>query len=154
MKIRRPRAPHNLGSISHGTTRQEDLLPTFLSTLDSQRPRQRSDRKLISGIRRRMRRRNYFGSEDAGTDLENLFDCLEHYAPPYFYFGAHSGDGTDYGFWLREDWEEAFDGLKVSDLAAVPKDYSGEVVHINDHGNMSLYRKGRNGQLREIWAIV
>ncbi len=101
-----------------------------------------------------MRRRNYYASEDAGSDLEGLFDRLEYYAPPYFYFGAHPGDGADYGFWLREDWEAAFDGLKVSDLAEVPKGYRGEVVHINDHGNMSLYCKGRNGQFREVWAIV
>ena len=46
-----------------------------------------------------------------------------------------------------------FDGLKVSDTGDVPADYSGEVLHINDHGNMTLYSAER-GKLTEIWSIV
>ncbi len=46
MKIRRSRACLNLGSISHGTARQEDLIPALMSTLDAQRPRLRSDRTI------------------------------------------------------------------------------------------------------------
>jgi hypothetical protein len=32
-----------------------------------------------------------------------------------------------------------FDGLRVSDTSEVPDDYSGEVLHVNDHGNATLY---------------
>lgn len=95
----------------------------------------------------------YYGSENADWDLEALFDALDHYALPGFYFGAHPGDGSDYGYWLSESFVEDFDELKVADLSEVPKGYRGSLLHVNDHGNVSLYTASR-GRLREVWAIV
>lgn len=43
---------------------------------------------------------------------------------------------------------------KVSDLAEVPRDYAGEILMVNDHGNTSLYVKARTQEPREIWSIV
>jgi hypothetical protein len=100
---------------------------------------------------------DYWSGDDVASDLEALFDALDEYAPPYFYFGAHPGDGSDYGFWLREDLRDdpdAFDGLRVSGLDEVPADYIGEILEVNDHGNVSLYVKSRNGRLRAVWGIV
>ena len=97
---------------------------------------------------------DYYETEDSGYDLEDLFDALNEYAMPGFYFGSHPGDGADYGFWLDEDIEHNFDGLKVDDLSEIPTGYIGEVLHVNDHGNMTLYYNGANGRLYEIWSIV
>ena len=36
-------------------------------------------------------------------DLEELFDLLNDLAPEGYYFGAHEGDGADFGFWK---WKE------------------------------------------------
>ena len=97
-----------------------------------------------------------FDSEDAGYTLDALFDALNEYAPDYGYFGAHPGDGADYGFWLCEDWQQRArdnEALEVSDTSEVPADYSGEVVHINDHGNVTLYSAWK-GELTEVWSIV
>jgi hypothetical protein len=94
-----------------------------------------------------------FESDTAHEDLDALFDALGEYAGPYFYFGAHPGDGADYGFWLSEMWEEDFDGLKVSDLSEIPAKYRGEVLVVNDHGNCTLYVKTCRA-MREVWAIV
>jgi hypothetical protein len=30
---------------------------------------------------------------------ETLFDTLNTYAPDGYYFGAHEGDGSDFGYW-------------------------------------------------------
>lgn len=54
---------------------------------------------------------------------------------------------------VSESWEDDFDGLKVSDLSEVPKDYRGEVAVVNDHGNVTLYVKSAR-KLTEIWSIV
>jgi hypothetical protein len=50
-------------------------------------------------------------------------------------------------------FEEDFDGLKVSDLSEVPPGHTGEVLLVNDHGNMSLYNCNRGGH-REVWGVV
>lgn len=85
--------------------------------------------------------------------MEWLFDKLGDFAAPYFYFGAHPGGGADYGFWLSEDFEYFYEGLQVEDLSEVPKEYRGEVLYVNDHGNMTLYIKNSRG-FKEIWGIV
>ena len=100
-----------------------------------------------------MNAEDYFTLEDSDFDLEALTDALNEYAPTGFYFGSHPGDGADFGYWLSECFAEDFDGLKVNDLAEVPTGHSGEVLHVNDHGNMSLYAYSR-GRGREVWSIV
>lgn len=48
-----------------------------------------------------------------------------------------------------------FDGLVVSDLAEIPLDYNGAVLHINDHGNATLYEIEHDTDgLMEIDSIV
>lgn len=140
------RQPHNMGTISHGTMRPEDLIPTFTDWLESQKPLRREHRKMLTAWKNE-------DEYDGETFLEDLFDALGEYAPPYFYFGAHPGDGSDYGYWLSDDFQNEFEGLQVEDLTDVPRGYTGEVLHVNDHGNMTLYRAVR-GRLYEIWAIV
>jgi hypothetical protein len=143
----------NIGSISTGTMRCEDLVPAFIAELRSQTPCKLEHRKLCTEIEHAMDADGYFESEDASNDLESLIDALQEYSPVYFYFGAHPGDGADFGYWLPEDFPLEFDGLKVSDLSEVPTGYTGEVLEINDHGNMALYAYSR-GKRRELWAIV
>lgn len=145
----------SVGSISHGTMRAEDLIPEFAWHLDyllRKQPRS-FPRKAHRALIREANKVEDFDSDDAGFVLEELFDALNEYAPPYFYFGAHEGDGSDYGFWCGID-DSTFDGLKVEDTGDVPRGYRGEVLHINDHGNMTLYVCNARGKLREIWGIV
>ena len=159
----------NIGTVSSGTMRPKDLIPEFLDCLESQKDITPSDSQLCVKIRKCFEDEEdaeaYFDSEDAGWDLEQLFDALEAYAPPYFYFGAHEGNGSDYGFWLSNDSLEMAvhddEILKVDDLANIPDDWTGEVLHVNDHGNCTLYHpKGWYGKIHNtrewvaIWAIV
>jgi hypothetical protein len=154
----------NIGSISHATMRAADLIPRFLDELESQRPLSRVHRKLVRDIKRNLpegvlggKHEDYFDTEDATWDLEALFDALNEYCLPYFYFGAHPGDGSDYGYWLSEgfadDFEQDGNGIKVNDTSEVPAGYTGEVLHVSDHGNLTLY-SARNGKLTEVWGIV
>ena len=127
-------------------------LTTASDELSAVREFERLDNYLAE-IEQRQKQEGYYESDDAQFDLEWLFDELNTFAPPYFYFGAHPGDGSDYGFWLSEDAIEDFEGLRVEDQSEVPSDYCGEVLHVNDHGNCTLYVADQ-GQLSEVWAIV
>ena len=93
-----------LGSVSSGTMRADDLIPCFLDELKLLSDSDDVD-TLITGIEERMEGEDYFESEDAGWDLSALFDALDGYAPEGAYFGAHPDDGADYGFWMDGDAE-------------------------------------------------
>jgi len=45
----------------------------------------------------------WWESEGCAHLLEELFDALNDVADEGFYFGAHPGDGADFGFWKLED---------------------------------------------------
>lgn len=153
----------SLGSVSSGTMRDKDLLAAFAFELAYQMKRQatrfprRAYRKLINDAKRRLRLMEKQGSPieyDAGSLVSDMFEALNDFAPPYAYFGSVEGDGADFGYWMTSDLDECFDGLKVSDTSEVPYGYRGEVLHVNDHGNCTLYVAGGRGKLREIWAVV
>lgn len=144
----------SFGSVSSGTMRTADLLSVFSRELDYQVNRQpksfkrRELRKLIN-----LANRLDPDCEEADGTVDCLFEALDQFAPPGGYFGSIEGDGADYGYWLSSDFAENFDGLKVSDTSEVPRGYRGEVLHVNDHGNMTLYAATSRG-LREIWGVV
>jgi hypothetical protein len=163
---RKHNCEYPIGSISSGTMLTEDLLPNFLWELKNQANKIGVSRKLRAAslkLYREISKRvdnyhsgddtTYFESEESDFDLDALCNALDRFSGPYFYFGAHPGDGADYGYWLSEGFEDEFDGLKVSDLSEVPAKYRGEVLVINDHGNMSLYVKTSRA-LREVWSVV
>ena len=138
----------SIGTVSHGTMRTEDLIPTFAEELKSLD----EDREYADLVIQAEAVTDY-DCEASFYLLEELFDILGNFAPPYFYFGEHPGDGSDYGFWIIEDFQQDFDGLKVADLSEVPDAYEGEVLHVNDHGNTSLYVADK-GKLKEIRSVV
>ena len=98
------------GSISHGTMRNEDVLPRIMSTLfkeDPQKAReiwQNNPEFLEALCDKNCGIDNpWWESEDATYIAEELFDTMNNYAPEGHYFGSHPGDGSDYGYWPNED---------------------------------------------------
>lgn len=140
------------GSVSSGTMQPRDLIPAFLDCLEYFNNNKHAYKALIKEGKRIIQKGD-FESEDASYYLDELLDALNSFALPYTYFGSHSGDGADYGFWVDEYIDSDFDGLRVEDLIDVPKGYSGDVLFINDHGNMTLYSCTK-GRMREIWSVV
>jgi hypothetical protein len=132
------------GTVISRTLRAEDLIPAFAAELRALRG------ALPLDIHKRVRS---FAGGDSGGLVHDLIDALNEYAPAYGYFGAHEGDESDFGFWLDISWPDHFEGLRVSDTSEVPDDYNGEVMHVNDHGNISLY-VAHGGRLREVWSVV
>jgi hypothetical protein len=102
------------GTVSHGTMREQDLIPAFLAcarkivgdrVVEPIQLVQTTDHIRISlaAITKRQLFPGYFDSDVSQSDLEYLFDTLDYLAPKGYYFGAHVGDGSDFGFWENEN---------------------------------------------------
>ncbi len=154
-RVRRPRYLE-LGSISTGTLRDEDVIPALLDACDTVRMSQ-DDREQARDLRKEWKafeadedNRPEWGHESASEIWEELIDLLNNYSPPYCYVGAHEGDGADIGVWISNDAMENDDGVDLwKDSDPEPERWIWHLV-TSDHGNMTLYdRRGR-----EVWGVV
>lgn len=96
-------------SVSHGTMRPQDLIPSFLDALSDVWPEAYEGYMVASFppipayVQDEGDDSEWWASDDAAYLLESLFDQLGECAPDGYYFGAHPGDGSDYGFWTIEE---------------------------------------------------
>jgi hypothetical protein len=138
----------SIGSISHGTLRTVDLLETFTEELAYHMQR---NFKLLPFdeyarlVKLTEEARNVdvdADTQDAAADADEIItelqDALNAFAPPYCYFGAPEGDGSDFGFWPCHDQIDELP--RVKDPNEVPDGGTGEdCVFVNDHGNVTVY---------------
>lgn len=95
-------------SVIHGTHRNQDLIPAFLDTLRGQDPVAYAQITLApfgaipSYVFDEGDGSEWWDSEAAQWLIEDLHDALDRCAPVGCYFGAHPGDGSDFGFWEIE----------------------------------------------------
>jgi len=140
-----------LGSISTGTLRTEDLLDAVIGEVEylfknwgemnAALRKAYNDAKAVTD----------YDSDDAGYILDELIDALNEYAPAHVSLGMHPGDGADLGWWPTD-----FDGCDT--VTIYP--FRGErtfvdtecklFVEINDHGNTTVKQLGGD----VIWATV
>jgi len=140
--------------------RTEDLIPTFIETLAYYGAALPND--MVCGEHLEYTSlpsyanvaiidedNDYWQSDDVGYDLEALFDALNEIAPPFCYFGATEGDGSDYGFWVSWDSieEERSHACKHGDYEFLD---DGRIIQVSDHGNVTLL----DASFNEIWAVV
>ena len=150
----------SIGSISHGTLRPEDLLEAFWHELEYQLGRQDdpADRDNMNKLREYTLGKiqdDLWGDDGNVVDdaqaiseaITELEDALEHFAPPYCRFGAHEGDGSDFGYWPDHDDIDDLQTYESSDkhwdtaIACLDEaDLQDEFKVVNDHGNVTIYR--------------
>lgn len=100
-------------SVSSGTLVNSDLLEKFVYALTSimLANSDHSSKKNVelvaeaSQLVRQMKKhpQNMLAQDDAEFLVEDLHEALNEYAPEGYYFGAHPGDGADFGFWKSEE---------------------------------------------------
>ena len=135
-------AEFQLGSISTGTLRTEDLLAAFHSTIAA------------SGTSPALAEDGYIdGGEpySAGELLEVYTEQLESLCPPFVYFGTHPGDGADFGFWPDIETIQEIVNIAECDASqgiSCPDD--GVIVQVSDHGNVTVMDMERN----VLWSVV
>lgn len=98
-----------LGTLIHGTLRDEDLLQAFadeLARIDIERFNEviRPDSHLFSEEANLTTGEivDELGVEGVGDVINDLMDALNEYAPYGYYFGSIEGDGSDFGFWEEQ----------------------------------------------------
>jgi hypothetical protein len=159
-----------IGTLIHGTLRAEDLLEAFADELDRltagddsplRRPESVEARELLA-----------IGADEWSDEQhldaaylinETLFYALNEYAPPHTYFGAHEGDGSDFGFWpIGEPFNETCEIRLRERGANGAVQFVDETCNIyvesNDHGNIAVFElvPGVIGRKigKEIWSAV
>jgi hypothetical protein len=99
-------------SVIHGTLRNQDLIPAFLEAvlqLDPDTPMALIEAMMPEELREVPQDNDdheWWYTETAYWVLEHLDNKLNDHAPDGYYFGAHEGDGSDFGFWRMIDEEE------------------------------------------------
>lgn len=88
-----------LGTVIHGTHRHEDLVPAFLAILETVNPEGAAE--LLAGYEEGLALGDH---ETPLATLDYLFDALDAIAPVGAWFGAHPGDGADFGFWTDDEY--------------------------------------------------
>jgi len=161
MSKRPRRNSPSIGSVSSGTMRPEDLIPSFVWELEYLK----GGSKFRSLVRAANRLKwddtefpgpYYSDPEEADGVLDSLFDALQELCLPYMMFGASEGDGADYGFWPCVDSvQEDVQNGDVHDYDNLPEKVSiGDLAcQVSDHGNVTLLRRYKR-KWREVWSCV
>ena len=97
-------------TFSHGTLRPQDTVTAFMSVLRIVSP-QHWEAFLASPYpsppahAQEDEDAEWWYSEECDVFVEQLFDILNENAPDGYYFGAHPGDGSDFGYWEVDENE-------------------------------------------------
>ena len=94
------------GSVSKRTHRPYDLIHAFLPVL-----RETAEYVQMLPMFPAYAMENEYSDWWDGNDgwqlAQDLFDVLDLYAPEGYYFGAHIGDGSDFGYWKIDEEESS-----------------------------------------------
>lgn len=97
-------------SVSHATLNDTDLLRAFSEALVFICPDDRYSGIIDEASVLLAKEEDAWTSDDYANSSylinEDLFEALNTFAPEGFYFGAHPGDGSDFGFWAYEETED------------------------------------------------
>ncbi len=114
-------APFQLGSISTGTVKPEDLVFSFANILAERQPNGKYDRLITSALLTAKSRPGFGFVLNNNAILSRLTNALNQLCPPFVYFGAHCqhknricscppGDRADFGFW--PDWPAIHENMR------------------------------------------
>ena len=138
-----------IGTLIHGTLRDEDLLPAFADELERV-GEAGAHAELIQRANRvhaKLYRDDHDGNYDVSTEtVHDLMDALQDYAPVHMYFG-NTSDGSDFGWWPVTEYD--CETVRIDDENVIDVECNIH-INVNDHGNVTV------SELRGavIWAAV
>lgn len=92
-------------SVIHATFRNCDLIPAFLDVIRDTACYAQMSMYLPSVVTDPSATEwdERWSDPELTEFVEELFNTLDSYSPEGYYFGAHPGDGSDFGYWKMED---------------------------------------------------
>jgi hypothetical protein len=100
------------GTVSHGTLQSNHLISAFVAVVEQLLTDRATDAanevEAAASIRAQLdlvaKLQPEAIDDEAGLDaVDYLLGALNYLAPAGYYFGAHPGDGSDFGFWKNEE---------------------------------------------------
>ena len=122
-------------TVSWGTHRPDDLIPKFLAVL-KEYGKEAYDKYVSENPE--VEDWKMLDDETKGWVVDELFDLLDGIAPEDCYFGAHPGDGADFGFWQVDESKKNEEVIVDLTLPEAKKIYAD--VHKN-HWDKSKFGK-------------
>ena len=143
-----------LGSISTGTLRTEDLRHAFANRLEALElgmpPTPAGEPRWLNLVEE-ARDDVFYADQDDQSVIDDLSDALNKFCPPFVYFGTLEGDGSDFGFWPdRDSIEEIMPLDRTVGEGDDEITIDGVIVQVSDHGNVTVMDLERN----VIWSVV
>jgi hypothetical protein len=153
-------AQFQLGSISTGTLRTEDLRHAFANTLEALEvgmpPTPAGEPRWLNLVEE-ARDDKFYADQDDQSVIDDLSDALNKFCPPFVYFGTLEGDGADFGFWVEQNAIDDFVSEAIeADLITVTNtgdEYANGtyIVHLaHDTENVTVMDMERNA----IWSAA
>lgn len=149
-----------IGSVSSGTLRSEDLLDAFASELSYHMKRMRlsrQQRKSFNALLREVREATVVDGDDYGDNnselVDELQDALSEISTPYSYFGASEGDGSCFGFWPIVDNDE-LPRINAGYYKLSPDLWGRDIYLVDDYGNVTCGHVNKRGKFVEYWSCV
>jgi len=124
-----------LGTLSSGTMRREDLIPVFINEILRIDPNNEVATRIWCTYcdYEEETLDEYWESQSSNWDLDELFDELNDLCDlPYVSFGSHPDDGADYGYWV--DWESLYLDIVRGQVVAVKN-----IQEISDENQLYLH---------------
>jgi len=91
------------GTVIRGTLKNQDLIPALTVELRARDTKHRH-KKLLDELDILMTAgASYYDDDSSIWDLDQIFSALDSLSPAGCYFGAHPGDGANFGFWDEDD---------------------------------------------------
>lgn len=154
----------DIGSVSEGTLRLEDLIPCLLGALEPLHL-SKYERRIVRTTRHDLEHFNeeereaYFES-DALYDYDDLMSIAQNHSPALCYFGCAEGDGSSIGCW--PDWDAVDEAVRCGELTmtkdeGVPSARLWKTdlfMQVSDHGNVILYRRDSRNRMVQVWSGV
>ena len=134
---------------------EREIVEAYISELEWYRPRGFAKLRSegVKLLNKEDDHEDWQWSSEWMVDCDNLLtEHAQHCGLQHFIYGPFEHGGA-VGYYVNIEGAKEDADFIVDDLSEIPAGFSGFVLCISDHGNVSAYSYSR-GKAKELWAVV